>query len=166
MALPVQLQRNEVVEKTINATVYKIEKLGGKKGKEIALMISRIVGPAFEVKGGQVAKLCELLTDAQFDKLCDTFAAKTAFSPEANPAAEFLLANEFDRHFSGHYGTMVLWLAACLEVNYGDFLRELGVEAGSWLDLLSVAMKAETPTIPNPDPTSSSGASSLRASGD
>ncbi len=155
-------QRNEVVEIPINGTVYKIEKLGAKKGKQIALMISRIVGPAFEAKDKIIATLCERLTDAQMDLLCDTFAAKTAISPEANPAAEFLLSNEFDRHFAGHYGTMVLWLKACLEANYGDFLTELGVDLGSLKDLLSVAMRPETtsPAVP----TASSGASSLRAS--
>ncbi len=156
------LQRNEVVEKTINGTIYKIEKLGAKKGKQVALMLARVIGPAFETKENQISKLCELLTDAQFDTLCDTFMAKTAFSPEANPAAEFQLSNEFDRHFAGHYGTMVLWLKACLEANYGDFLSELGVDAGSLQNLLSVATQ---PSSPNPDPTSSSGGASLRASG-
>jgi tail assembly chaperone len=160
------LQRNEIREFCINGYVYKIELLGGKKGKEIALMLSRIVGPSVEATD-KVAKLCELLTDAQFDKLCDTFAAKTAFSPESNPAAEFLLSNEFDRHFAGHYGTMVLWLKACLEANYGAFLHELGVDLGSLKDLLALAMKPETatPTTLPADPMASSGASSLRASG-
>jgi hypothetical protein len=157
------LQRNEVVEQTINGFVYKIEKLGAKKGKTVIVGLSRVIGPALEATD-KVAKLAELLTDAQLDTLCDVFAAQTAFSPESNPEAEFLLKNEFDRHFSGRYGSMVLWLKACLEANYGNFLQELGVEAGSLKDLLSVAMQASAPNLTPPIPMAPSGAASLRSS--
>ena len=153
--------RNEVVEAVINGTTYKIEKLGAKKGKEIMMMLLRVVGPALEGEN-KIAKFCELATDAQLDKLCDTFAATTRVSPEANPEVELALKDIFDKHFAGHYGTMMLWLKACLEANYGGFLGELGVDASDLMGMLSTLMKPESAPTP-PAPTAPSGASSLRA---
>lgn len=160
MALPPV--RNEVVETTIAGTVYKIEKLGAKKGKAIMMTLLRVVGPALEGEN-KIAKFCELATDAQLDNLCDTFAAVTRISPEANPEVELALKDVFDKHFAGHYGTMILWLKACLDGNFGSFLGELGVDASDLMGMLSTLMKPEsaaTPTVP----TAPSGASSLRAS--
>jgi hypothetical protein len=161
-AIPTQ---NEIVEVSINSTVYKIQKLGAKKGKEIMLMIVRVIGPAMDAPN-KIAKFCELATDAQLDKLCDTFAAVTRISPEDKPEVELALKDVFDRHFSGKYGTMALWLKACLEANYGNFLLELGVDAGSLMDLLSVAMKADPSTPPEVSQTGQSGGASLRNSAD
>jgi hypothetical protein len=159
------LQRNAVVEKTIAGHVYKIELLGAKKGKQVIVGLSRIIGPSLEAKD-KIAKFCELLTDAQLDALCETFAGQTRISPEDNPDAEFALKDVFDRHFSGHYGTLTLWLKACLEANYGDFLKELGVDAGSLLDLLSVVMQADKLNPPEGNPSTEFGAALLRASAD
>lgn len=158
------LTTNEIVETPpINGFIYKIEKLGAKKGRALMASLVRTLGPAFD-GDDRIAKLCASLSDAQLEMVCDTLAEKTRFSPEANPSAEFFLKSEFDRHFSGRYGSMLLWLKACLEVNFGNFLQELGVDAGSLKDLLAVAMQAQSnPT--STAPTGASGAASLRASG-
>ena len=159
------LTTNEIVETpVINGFIYKIEKLGAKKGRTIMAGLIRAVGPAFDEGKDHLAMICAGLTDTQLETLCDTFAEKTRFSPDGNPNAEFFLKTEFDRHFSGRYGSMVLWLKAALEANYGNFLGELGVDQERLKELFDLLMKPATPAETTA-PTGASGAASLRASG-
>lgn len=151
---------NEIVEATIGGNVYKIEKLGSKIGSKLFARLARAIGPVFE-GDDQITKLCASLKDEDLDYVCATFSKVTRVSPEGNPAVELLLSDVFDKHFAGHYGFMVLWLKACLEANYGDFLGELGVSLGTLAELVQVA---KLKTGATPESTSPPGAASLRAS--
>lgn len=161
-SLPSQLIKNEVVDVAIGDWVYHIEKLGSVVGRKLVMRCMRVVGPAFAEGVDAIPVLCSTLTDADLDYVCDEFAKKTSCSPASNPAAEFYLAQQMDKHFSGHYGRLVLWLKACFEVNYGDFLGELGVDVESLRAKLAVFQTMSAPTTV---PTGPSGAASLRASG-
>lgn len=152
----------EVVEKEINQHVYKITKLGAKLGKNVLARCIRAAGPAFE-KDDTFTALCAALTDSELDFFCDTFAARTMFSPVAEPEKEWSLKDKFDTHFSGRYGTMVLWLKACLEVNYDNFLEELGVDP-AFIEKMLESIKQSTLSTPM-GLTGRSGAS-LRAASD
>jgi len=149
--------KRETVTETINGFVYTIEKLGAKEGRKLLASLIRAVGPAFEGEDA-IAKLCAAMTDAQLEALYDTFAKTTVFSPEGDPDKEWQLKLEFDAHFRGRYGSMVLWLKACLEANFGTFLQELGVNAGSLKDLLSAMKNA-------PETTQTSKTASILRSG-
>jgi hypothetical protein len=162
-SLPAQLIKNEVVDVPIGDWIYHIEKLGSVVGRKLIMRCMRVVGPAFAEGVDAIPVLCQSLTDADLDYVCEEFAKKTVFSPANNPAAEFFLAQQMDKHFSGHYGQMVLWLKACFEANYGDFLGELGVDVGSLRTALATFQQMSTPATTAP--TGPSGAVSLRASG-
>lgn len=160
MALPTPIR--ETVEKEINQTTYKITKLGAKVGKRVLARLIRAAGPAFEAEQ-TFGALCAALTDAELDYFCDTFAEVTSFSPAAEPDKEWRLKDMFDTHFSGKYGEMTLWLKACLEVNYGNFLEELGIDPAV-IEKMMAAAKDSMASTPK-DPTARFGVSSTAGSG-
>ncbi len=159
----------ETVQKTIGDTVYHITKLGTKDARRVGRRLARVFGVSAEADGRMVEKFFEILTDEEFDFLCDTFAKTTMISPVDSPLVPatgqpqqmWALTAKIEDQFSGHLGLMMHWLKACVEVNFGNFLEELGPELQGLLVTLTDAKNASGPTAP----IGSSGASSMRNSG-
>jgi hypothetical protein len=159
----------ETVQKTIGDTTYHITTLGTKDARRVGRRLARVFGVSAEADQ-KAAKFFEVLTDEELDFLCDTFAKMTQISPAdsaihpatGQPTVMFALAAKMEEHFSGHMGLLMQWLKACVEVNYGNFLGELGPELQSLMETLAAkSVETELSTAP----TGSFGASSMRASG-
>jgi hypothetical protein len=158
----------ETVQTTIGDTTYHITKLGTKDSRRIGRRLARIFGVSAEAEQ-KAAKFFEVLSDDEFDFLCDTFAKVTMISPADSPlnaatgAPEkmWALTAKMDDHFSGHLGLMMQWLKACVEANFGNFLEELGPELKAYMEALATP---EPPMMTIGAPTGSFGASSVRAS--
>lgn len=162
-AAPQPLPVRETVDVEINGWTYHITKLGALTGNKLMARIIRVIGPSFdELRGDDgepVTKLCAALKDEEFDYVCNTLSKETRVSPVEQPDVEWLLKDRFDTHFSGHYGSMVLWVKACLEANYGNFLDEAGINVEEIKGLLALAMSKSTES----PSAGASSASSVRA---
>lgn len=158
----------ETVTTTIGDTNYYITKLGTKDARRVGRRLARVFGVSAEAEQ-KASKFFEVLTDEELDFLCDTFAKVTQISPvdsgihpvTGQPTLMFALTAKMEDHFSGHLGLLMQWLKACVEVNFGNFLEELGPELQSIITTLA-AKSAEETTAAS---TGSFGASSMRASG-
>lgn len=128
----------ETVSKSIDGFEYQIQQLGAKQGKTVMARMLRVFAPAAEASD-PIAKLAAALTDAELDFLCDTFAKVTQFSAADKPQAVLRLSDFFDDHFAGRYGAMVKWLWACVEVNYGTFLADVGLGPNDLANLMGRA---------------------------
>ena|ERR1700682_1471034 len=153
----------ETVNKPIDGFEYQIQQLGAKQGKTVMARMLRIFAPAAEASD-PVARMAAALTDAELDFLCDTFAKSTQFSAAAKPEAVLRLSDFFDDHFAGRYGAMVKWLWACVEVNYGTFLADVGIGPDTIQNLMSGAKMSMTPVNPT-NQTGLSGGSSAPVGG-
>ena len=163
----------EVHDHQIGQFVYKIQQLGTKESRKVMLRVLKAIGPAITVAGNGdssermflfgFGKLCETLSDADLDFLCDTFARATMFSPVEEPEKAWVLAQKFDEHFAGHLGTMFAWLEASLRTNYANFFDDLPEELRAKVrGLLTEATESDSTSSKNGS-TKSSGASSLAA---
>ena len=93
-------------------------------------------------------------------RLCiDAFAAKTEVTmPDGKTPS---LAKVFPTHFAGRYTSMLKWFAACLEVNFGDFLEQ-GRAMWNSAKLAARAndgAKSAAATSPSESPAASTGSS-------
>jgi hypothetical protein len=137
------------VQKEIDGVTFTIRQLGAKEGRRVLIRLTKVVGSGFA--GESFAAAMVALTDADVDFLCDTFAASTDYSEDGG-VHTYELGKVFDEFFAGKYGTMIRWLWACLEVSFGSFLSELGINPAAIEDLQKKAMAAMTP--PPSAPTS------------
>ncbi len=162
----------ETIVKTIGDSNYYIAQLGVKEARRIGRRLAKVFAVSAEAEL-KAEKFFEVLTDEEFDFLCDTFAKSTTVSPADSPIMAqtgqpekmWPLMGRMDAQFSGHLGLLMQWLKACVEVNFGNFLDDLGPELKEML-LTLAAKSAETETTaPAAVLIGSSGASSMRASG-
>lgn len=126
----------EAVSKTIGEFEYRIVPLGAKQGTRMATRLGKLVAalaPSPDSTGSVEAKvldrlrtLFDTLSESDVDYFCDTFAKFTEVQIAPNKWPN--LDKIFDEHFAGHYGDLTNWLLACIEVNFGSFLEEMGLE--------------------------------------
>ena len=107
---------------------YKITAMDAKQGRTIFVHLMKVMGPMVKAKTDLSTALTQLDTN-DVDILCDAFAKSTTISytdPTAGGAESkgVQLSIVFGEHFSAAYKTMFMWLSACAELNYGDFLGE------------------------------------------
>lgn len=161
----------EVREHVIGEFTYKIQQLGSSDGRKVMTRVIKVMGPVTTqaLAGGAdddtkmakaVGKLCELLSDADLDYLCNTFSRVTRLSRNDDPSKELILAQVIEDHFAGKYGTMLAWLWACFKTNYSNFLDELPAELK---EAMAALMAPATDGKSTTGPTTASGASLLRA---
>lgn len=134
----------EIQSSEIGGVTYHVAQFGAKKGRQVMVVLSRVLGPALggaassQGKGAEATlgmaleRASSALTEADFDRLCDTFAEFTTFTREVKAsngtvtATKVPLAPEFDTHFRGRYMAMCEWFAFCVRVNFADFLGGIG----------------------------------------
>lgn len=150
----------KVETRTIGNAIFKIQQLGAKEGRLVLARILRAVGPAIEDADHILSKLAASLADAEVTYLCDTFAKTTMVAMSDTPDREVPLTGVFDDIFAGNYGDMLKWLWECLQVNFGSFLADLGLDANT----LTQAMQSGKSLIPT-SPTMPFGGSSLKVGG-
>lgn len=124
---------------------YNVTQFGARKGGRIALRLLKILGSAagtamqeggesddgFDLKvvGKMVENLSSILTEADYDYLCDEFmkvSSVTGGKYEHN-TMPLHADGVFDLHFAGEYIELGEWIAFCVEVNFGGFLGEGGL---------------------------------------
>ena len=108
----------------IDGIPFTIQQLGAKAGRKVLTRLTKVVGSGFADDSFTAAMTA--LTDNDIDFLCDTFASATTYTIDGG-AHVFELAADFDELFAGKYETMLLWLWACLKINFESFLSRLGI---------------------------------------
>ncbi len=130
----------EVKNKKIGGYTYHVQQFGARKGMRVGVRLMKMVGGAageamknnadFDMKtvGSMVANFADIVTEKDFDYLCDAFMSNTLVSG-GEYGGQIKLNQEgiIDLHFAGNYPDMMKWLLFCIEVNFGSFLGEAGL---------------------------------------
>jgi len=120
------MELRQTITKTIDGFTYEITQLGALKGSQVFVRVLKMIGPAFATK-----------KDVDFGKLLsgvneeDLLYLINSFTPMTNVPGVGPLERNFDIHFVGRYMAMMKWLFACLEANYGDFLKDGSLAAAA-----------------------------------
>lgn len=140
----------KVETKEINGSTYEVTQFGALVGRQVLLRLTKMIGPALAglSKGGfneqGLASALETwtanLSPDDFDYLCDQFAkcTKVKQSLTTGQVIDLDLDKQFDSHFAGNYGTMILWLRFAIGVNYSSFLGEITSGLGDLLGALGI----------------------------
>ena len=127
--------------RTIGARTFIVSALPTVHGRRLFFKLVKIVGPSLtkfiaSIEGEDIAQanartlaaaaeeLIKSLDESTFDDFYDTFASHTQVSTEHGQVP---FARVSATVFSGDYGSMVKWLAFCLEFNYASFFGDLGL---------------------------------------
>jgi len=122
---------------------YHVNQFGARHGGRVLVRLLKMIGGAagdamqgddvagFDAAlvGKLVSNLAETAKEEDFDFLCDTFAKASQVSGGefANPvplSSDGLL----DLHFAGCYKELGHWILFAVEVNFGNFLADAGIE--------------------------------------
>jgi hypothetical protein len=142
----------DVVSKDIDGRRFEIRVLPAKIGrkalvrltKRIAPVLADLVGNTGDVSVEQIMEaelnlaaaaktLSSQLNEEDFEYFCNLFAEYSAGEVEAGSGSLVELTKAFDMVFSRRYPTMMKWLWACLEVNFGGFFDGPGSSIGAAL---------------------------------
>lgn len=107
----------EQKERLIGNNTYQVTQLGAVQGSKIFVRVAKLLGPLILSKGSDISAAMSAVTEDDLTYLCDVFGPMTIVG------GRVLDKQFFDIHFVANYKEMFLWLAFCLEVNYGDFLK-------------------------------------------
>lgn len=124
------MRKQDIV--TIDGDEYEINQLGAIAGRRVLTKLLKLAGPALgalagagkldeQAIGAALASAAEELDEATLDNLCETFGEHSTvrMGDGRRPKLEPVI---FDNHFAGRYLAMSKWLAACLKLNFADFL--------------------------------------------
>lgn len=165
--------------RTIDGSVYVVKQCGAKEGRAIFFRLSKLLGAplsglvakidlaqidgaanTFEMvsslQGGLAAALTSWVSEARqedFEYLCEAFASHTklrlTLDSSKGGEIETDLIKQFDDHFAGNYGAMILWLAFAIEVNFQSFLPLIRREVKDALGKLeSIRMQSVSKSQP------------------
>lgn len=129
--------------KEIGGKRYCVTQLAAEPGQRLFFHLVKLVGPSVsallhEWRGGEVSTgvvasaLSELVSQLEYSKVrefIDTFMTATTVIGTDKDGNEVRLSLEKQKAlaFAGDYGSLVKWLAFCLEVNYGSFFDDMGL---------------------------------------
>ncbi len=133
-----------VHERTFRGKTYKVELLNTLDGQDMLVTIAKFGGPgldAFILGGAQIeatpvsvmlgvaSELMKGLSKDLLREVVGTFAKCTKVVDEGDASGNDALLSVTIKTtaFQGDYGSMVKWLAFCLEVNYASFLEDMGI---------------------------------------
>lgn len=133
------MQLRQCVKKEIDGEVYEITQLGAISSSKVFVRLVKILGPAIAAK--DFTSVFENLRDEDVDYFIKAFAPLTCVPGVADD-----LSRVFDMHFAGRIGTMLQWLVACIDVNFGDFLK--GSAPGGRANPLGQALGSLSNSLP------------------
>lgn len=166
----------ETVPKEIDGTTYHLHTLGARDGRHMLVRLTKVLGPSVgrlaestvdpkgqggkglaEAVAGAIYELSEHLSEADLDWICEKFGNRTEIDQEGGK--RHLLDLELQElHFAGRFGTMIKWLAACLEVNFADFFA-MSASAAKTAGLGGAGKALEAASSRQSPPESSPGSS-------
>jgi len=126
--------------RNINGLDYKVVQLGAKQGRKVLIRLMKVGGAGLAGLTGEqglagvvagLAAAVQNLSEEDFEYFCDTLSPVTEVTLADGKRPQ--LNNAFDDHFAGDYGTMALWLAFALEVNFSSFFQVLRDEVSKRL---------------------------------
>ena len=131
----------ETKQKQIGARgyTYHVSQFGAKQGGRVLVRLLKMIGSAagdamgssedFDLStiGRMVSNLAEVVSEADYDFLCDTFLQVTCVSGGNYNEMPLSAEGVFDLHFAGEYQELGEWLLFGIEANYGGFLGEGGI---------------------------------------
>lgn len=123
----------KTIEKRVGEDLYRIKQLGSDDADAVLMRLTKTLGPVLGALGGGEGSALGRAAD-EFSKrvsledlthLRKLFASTTEAHPaDAEEDDQWLpLASKgaLDQHFAGRPKAKLLWLVACLEVNFADF---------------------------------------------
>lgn len=118
-------------ETTLNGTKFKVTQLGFADGMELLTILGRILGQAvFGIKNAanfqqEMGNILGRVSFSELSMVVEKLAKSTRI--EREPGRWPILEPEVD--LAGKYPLTLEWLMFALEVNYGNFLSEVGFTA-------------------------------------
>ncbi len=123
---------------------YSVTQLGATDSRKVLMRITKVFGSGMGAKE-PIPRMLAALNDDDVQFLCDTFSAVTCVQMNEKQAPQ--LNTIYEEHFAGNIMGQLKWLAFCVEVNFGDFLAEIGLT----MDALSQAAdKAKANLLTSP----------------
>jgi len=139
----------ETIRREIDGRCFEIRVMPAKRGRKALLRLGKRLAPSLAalLDGAKVGAEQELslmdvdissalkqlgqdIEEGDMDFFCDLFAEFTEVELEAGSGKLVPLARHFDLAFARQYQTMMKWLWACLEVNFGGFFEGQGSSVG------------------------------------
>lgn len=134
---------------------YFVGQPGGLIASKILFRVARTLGPGAKglAKGlneeglaTALAAITESASEADFEFIRGAMADVTILKEQlANgQAIELPLANQFDEHFRGHSGNLLIWFQFAIVHNFASFLEEIksGMPAGLGAEFLTLIKKS------------------------
>jgi len=118
---------------------YCVTQLAAEPGQRLFFQLAKLIGPSVaallrEWQGKEVtpdtvaaalSEFVQTLTYAQFRDFVDTFMGSTDVLGEDDKRVKLLSMKALA--FAGDYGSLMKWVAFCLEVNYASFFGDMGL---------------------------------------
>lgn len=124
---------------------YCVTQLAAEPGQRLFFQLAKLIGPSVaallrEWQGKEVtpdtvaaalSEFVQSLTYAQFRDFVDTFMGSTKVlgTNDKGEETQAPLLSMKALAFAGDYGSLMKWIAFCLEVNYGSFFGDMGLTA-------------------------------------
>lgn len=138
----------ETQETEIGSYRFRLSQLPAGKGRRLLVRLTKVLGPTIaaavaelpdEGEGGAnvldmpvrsvsqaIFELCEKLTEADLDHVCEVMADRCEFSEDGEHWLKLSSKGQFDLVFAGAYLDMIKWIGWTLSVNYADFFGGSG----------------------------------------
>ena len=136
--------------KEIGGKKYSVTQLSAEPGQRLFFHLVKFVGPGVstllrewqgtvtdegkpqvdaETIAAALSELVQVFTYAHFRDFVDTFMSSTHVIGSDKEGNEVRVPLEKTKAlaFAGDYGSLVKWLAFCLEVNFGSFFDDMGL---------------------------------------
>lgn len=129
----------ESKSKIIGRYEYTVTQLAARNGRTAFLKMMKLAAPviaagvtatgnADKAVNATFQNVAQSITPEDFEWFVEVFAKSTTVKLGMDEQPQ--LSAIIDIHFAGKYFELCSWLAFCLEVNFGNFLEELGNTLG------------------------------------
>jgi hypothetical protein len=124
--------------RTIDGVTYTMTPLPPRQGLIVGTIITKVLGQAGKTPDAPIAGILSALDAKDLQFLCDTYAKITTV--DLGNGKSPVLFSIFDSHFEANYGAMTLWLAFCLEVDFGSLFLVMKNELPALLGRFGVSL--------------------------
>jgi tail assembly chaperone len=143
----------QTIEKEINGVRYRLTQVGAIEGRELLLILARVLGSLAFGGSANIAQALMGATPADLARFCEVFERQTAIlivdeKKQQGVKARWLPLSSigFDSHFAARYLEMCLWLQAHLEINFRSFF--IGLQGHMAQGPATDSLNSASPTLP------------------
>lgn len=146
----------------IDGVTYVVTQLGGEDGLVTLARLTKILGPAMASADdgmiGAAFAAVSKLDPLELLPIVRVFAPSTKIHKpiQSSGAKAIEVSLDVDSHFAGKVGSLLSWLAFCVEVNYADFFGEIAGKLGAATEAMRAAVSPSPSTSASAGPSSES----------